>query len=171
MSKLPIEKLDRSRAYGEVSGENEHKIYYAQGALGIQSWPYDAHGDLIEGALNKEQRAKLDEKRKQRKLNEEAAAKAPKVKEEVEETAADEEVDAAAKKKSDDDSEINLEMWLKGEAKYTPLQLQGAVKQRYHVNKPHKQAIALFLVEEKKLIPRSLVHPSVLPPLKAEDAA
>src|SRR5215510_12096795 len=67
----PVEKLDRSRNYGTVHGDVPNNMKFTQRAMGLEDWPYDAHGDLIVDALTAAQRAKLDEKRTQ-------VAKAPK---------------------------------------------------------------------------------------------
>lgn len=158
--KLPVEKLDTSRPYGEVYGDTTHNQAFAQRALGINSWPYDAQGDLIEAALNDEQKKKLKERR-------DHAAKQPVEVEIKDEQPADQlddnEKDGTEQAKEPEDDEVNLTMWLKGDARYKPFEIQNAVKKRYGANKPKLSDAALFLVEEKHLVPRALVHPSILP--------
>ncbi len=159
--RLPVEKLDKSRTHAEVFGPTQHSIAFAQRAMGVEGWPYDAHGDLIEAALNDHQREVLAKRREQ-------AAKNPKppVPEQVEaidEDIVDEEVTESKEPADDPTEDINLVQWLKAEVRYRPLDVQNAVKKRYGVNKPSTQAIALYLVEEKKLLPRQQVHSSILP--------
>lgn len=157
---LPIERLDRSRPFGEVYGDADHNVKFTQKSLGIESWPYDAHGELIEAALDKKQRDKLAERR--------AAFKPVPIEETIEDTVEElHEEDlaaaaAAAAARSAEFDEINFEMWLRGEVKYRPNDLQKAAQQRYGVNKPQMRELARYLVEEQKLVPRKLVHKSVL---------
>lgn len=161
---LPVEKLDTSRPHGQVYGENAHNIAYEQKALGLPSWPYDAHGVLIEAALTEAQTAKLKERRAIA-AKQPAPTKALKfepVEDELEEgeKAGNEVVDEG-------DDEVNLVMWLKGEARYKPFEIQNAIKKRYGANKPKPVEAALYLVEEQKVLPRSLVAPSILPAVAA----
>jgi hypothetical protein len=157
---LPIEKLDTSRPYGSEHGE-QLECAFRQKSLGlVDLWPYDSHHNLIESLLTKEQKTKLTEKRE--------AAKNKPVEPEVESTE-DEllEPDAVAPKAPvyDETEEVNLVMWLKGEARYKSHELQKAMLQRYKVNKRDHREIARWLVEEAKVLPRAQVHPSILPPL------
>ncbi len=151
---LPLEKLDRSRPFGSVTGPTEHKIAYTQANQGIADWPYDAHGGLIEAALNDAQAAKLREKR--------AKAKAAPI-ETVDEV--DEEPDAPLPPPKPEDDAVNLTMWLTGEAKYKQFEITKAFKARYHIAKNDLKEIARYLVEDAKppLVARALVHPSILP--------
>lgn len=174
---LPVESLDRSRPHGQVYGETSHNIAFTQRALGLQGWPYDAHGKLIEGALNPEQKKKLKEKRDAAAAQAKADAKKPAAKASAAELPQDELEDhgerpaapAAVVQEENLHDEVNLVMWLKGEVRYKPFEIQNALKARYKVNKPQLQAAALYLVEEQKVLPRSQVHPSILPPLPKSD--
>ena len=156
--KLPVQRLDRSRAYGEVHGESGLQAY-AQRALNIEGWPYDAHGDLMEAALSVAQRDALA-KRRARRAAEIAASPA-----EAENAPIDEEVVEEEHEHAQEDDEFNALMFLTREISYPARVVQTALKKRYFVNKPSIQAAALYLVEEKKILPRAQVHPSILPPL------
>lgn len=159
---LPIERLDTSRPYGSVHGEQLH-CAFEQKSLGLTDlWPYDSHHNLIEAILTDEQKKKLADKR-------EAAANKPV---EVESASTEDDMlepDAVAPKTPvyDETEEINLVMWLKGEAKYKNHELQRALLRRHSVNKRDTREIARYLVEEKQVLPRAQVHPSILPPLPA----
>lgn len=163
MSKLSVEKLDRSRPFGQVYGDTEHKIHFTQRAMGIEAWPYDAHGVLIEDALNEAQSEKLAERRA--KAAQSAAQPEPPAPEPEED-----EPDAPLPPKTDEGEEVNLEMWLRGEIRYKPHELQREGKRRFGVNKPKPRDLALFLIEDPKgpkLVPRGEVSREILPPLDA----
>jgi len=160
---LPIERLDRSRPHGSVHGERTNGIAFTQRALGIEDWPYSAQGELIETLLSKTQRDKLAEKRDAAE-NGSAPSTAPVTE------APEEEIEPDAPKPVVDDEDVNLEMWLRGEASYKWSKVQKAILRRFSANKPEKRQAALYLVEEKKLLPRAQVHTSILPPAPAEAA-
>jgi hypothetical protein len=161
--RVAVETLDRSRAFGQVCGETAHNIAFTQRWGGIQGWPYDAHGKLIEPALTAEQREKLAERRARAvKTAQEEASQPPAPDEDLPEP------DAPAPKE-DATEEVNFVMWLKGEARYKPHELFTAAKARYGVNKHKLEHLALYLVEEKRLVARKEVHPSILPPLEEQE--
>src|SRR4051794_35394857 len=108
---LPIEKLDTSRPFGSEHGE-KLDCAFRQKSLGLADLsPYDSHHNLIESVLTKQQKAKRAEKRE--------AAKNKPAEPEVESTE-DEmlEPDAVAPRTPvfDESEEVNLVLWLKGEA-------------------------------------------------------
>lgn len=167
MKTLPVEKLDTSRPHGVVYGENTGNIHYEQKALGIQSWPYDAHGNLVHAALTEQQKKKLQERRD---LAAKMAKDAPKeAAVAVPATPITEDLEDGERSGTDpvvpEDDEINLLMWLKGEVRYKPFEVQAALKKRYGANIPRLQDAALYLVEKQNLLPRAQVHASVLPAL------
>lgn len=150
MPKLSIETLDKSRPHGYVTGDTQHNIAFTQRAWGVEAWPYDGEGKLIEDALNTKQREVLTERR-----NRVAAPQAaqPVEPDEPEEDAP---VDAS---EPEDDGEVNLVAWLKGEVRYKPHEVQAVAKKRYGINKRVGE-IARFLVEDKHLVRRDEVHAS-----------
>lgn len=147
MQKLPIERLDTSRPYGFVSGETGLNIAFEQ-----DGWPYDAHGDLIEAGLHGVQLQVLAEKR-QRAAAKLAAqqAKAGAVAADEDDEDKDADPTQAQTTVGNGEDDINLIMWLKGEARYKPHEIQAALKKRYGVNKPRPRDAALYLVEEQRL--------------------
>ena len=157
---LPVDRLDRSRTFGTVYGPDEKKVRFRQSCMGLPDWPYDINGKLMENALDEQQRAKLKDKRA-------AAAKAPPV-------VLTEEDDAPLEappepKIPEDEGLVNLELWLRGQAKYRFADVQKALRDRKHVDKMTKASLALYLIEELKLVPRDEVDPSILPPRPAAD--
>jgi hypothetical protein len=166
-NRLPIQVLDRSRAYGDVYGETQHQVKYTQNAKRIEGWPYDVHENLVEEALNDKQRDALAAMRKAAGITEADIAEAKKAAEEpAEEPAAadaDDENYVEPDAKTKDDDGINLTLWLQGEQRVKPTDIQKVLKTRFGVNKPGTQAQALYLVEEQKLLARDQVHPSILP--------
>lgn len=155
--KLPMEMLDRSRAFGYVQGDTAHNIKFEQ-----RGWPYDAHGHLIESALTPAQKATLADKRERavkRAVEQPVQAEALLDEEEIEDIV-DKKV---AEEDPDSDDDVNLEAWLKGEQKYPAHELQAALKKRFGVNKARLADIALYLVEDKKLVPPGLVAKGLLP--------
>ena len=164
-AKLPFERLDRSRAFGTVIGPTEpHKIAYSQVNFGLEFWPYDAHENLIEAALQPEQKKLLDDKR---------AAKAKTPEPEIEDEPQAVVETAPPPPPPDEHEDINLSMWLRGQIRYRPNEVQKAVRARYHVNKNTNRDLAMFLVEEPNgphLIPRGEVSEKLLPrPAMVED--
>jgi hypothetical protein len=58
-------------------------------------------------------------------------------------------------------------MWLKGEIRYSAVELMKAAKARYGVNKHRLVDLATYLVEEQKLVARNEVAPTILPKANA----
>jgi hypothetical protein len=178
--KLAIETLDRSRPFGEVCGQTDHNIAFAQKGLGIESWPYDHQGKLIEAALNDAQRAKLAQKRAAAETRAQAqqavavAEQAPAqtvgtqalAAAQADEEPDDDEIEDIGEKpveeKADDD-EVNLVTWLKTGTGYKAFEIQRAIKARYGANKPGFAQAALFLVDDKKLLPWAEVAENLRP--------
>lgn len=185
---LPIERLDRSRAYATVHGEDPYAQAFAQNGLGLEGWPYDAAGVLIEVALSPAQRSRLGERRemKRRRLADEnlkpATTKAtplPTTVEELQkalrETQAklDASVNADVEEGGDDEDGTNLKApsddihlleWLNGNEVYKAFEIQKTIKERFGANKPSFAAAAKFLVEEKNLTTWDKVRPDLRPP-------
>ena len=147
------ERLDRSRAYGEVHGESGLQAY-AQRALTSKAGLRCARRPDEEAALSVAQRDALA-KRRARRAAEIAASPA-----EAENAPIDEEVVEEEHEHAQEDDEFNALMFLTREISYPALSWT-VLKKRYFVNKPSIQAAALYLVEEKKILPRAQVHPSM----------
>lgn len=156
MSKLSFEMLDKSRAYAYVAGDAEYNIAFTQKAIGIEGWPYDVNGNLIEPALNEKQVDALTERRARAAQNAKAAAPAA---EPVTSSEGDEVSDAEG---DADAGEVNLIAWVTGNAEYPPYKIRKAAKARYHINKSLDQ-IALHMVEVAKDVTRDQVDPRILP--------
>lgn len=152
MTKAAFETLDRSREFSQVFGETPHNIAFYQ-----KGFPYDAHGKLIVDALTADQVKVLEARRAKAAKAAEAAPPDDEPEAPAAEVVDDEEEDTA------DDDGVNLVAWLKGEVRYRPHELQNAVKARYGVNKPRPRDIAIYLVEEQKLVPPAEVSTNVLP--------
>jgi hypothetical protein len=179
MTKLTIETLDKSRPHGSVHGEHPHNVSFTQKAIGIEAWPYDHKGRLVEVALNEKQAQVLADRRAKAKVAAEAAAEAAeKAKAEGKSSPTDdlsddeiareeaELVQAADNEVKEDEpveDEVNLVLWLKGEVRYRPREIQDALKKRYGANKPRMVDAAIYLVDEQQLLPREQVSAKVLP--------
>lgn len=158
MTKLSFETLDKSRAHGYVAGDAEHNIAFTQRAIGIEGWPYDVNGNLIEAALNEQQANALAERRAR------AAQNANPDPAHTESGDGSQAGNGEHEGSGDgDDSEVNLIAWVTGNADYPPYKVRKAAKARYHINKSLDQ-IALHMVEVAKDVTRDQVDPRILPP-------
>lgn len=117
-------RLDKTRPHGTVHGE--HGASYEQ-----DGFLFNHEGHLIEELLTPELRDKLAAMAKK------AAAKAPA-----------EEGDGDDDGKGIDPDAINLELWLRGEAKYNFDAVRKEVKRRFGVWKTGKADVVEVLVEE-----------------------
>jgi hypothetical protein len=164
-------RLDRSRPFQTIHGDRtqgdpHYNVHFFQGNL-----PFDAQGALVppdpdrakpwvskdsEGKpitcypLYNEQMTKVLEA----KLKRAAAVKA---KDEVD----DEEEDASEKLVNLAD-EVNLEAWLRGQAKYEPHLIYAACKQRYHRSFTRLREVVEELVYDLKLVPEAEVSTDIL---------
>jgi hypothetical protein len=136
-------KLDRSKPFSTSHGDGVIAPYW-QGGL-----PFDLEDNLIEGILTEAQKADLAKKAARRKAKPEQEAV--------------EEPEAPVNVNDENVEGVNLSLWLRGKEKYLPAHIRKAVKERYGVNKSNLVELAEFLVEQK-VVPRSEVHPSILPP-------
>lgn len=141
-------RLDRSRAHGTIHGErapgDKHQLaYFTQDGI-----HFDAHGLHIDDLIEDDKIRALVE----RKLKKQSGA-----------AKADED-DAGGSGDADDDpapagaglpasSDINLESWLRGEAKYPWFQITKTVRERYSQNITKQIDMIQFLIEDEKVIP------------------
>lgn len=160
---IPVDTLDRSRAFATVHGEDTDGQAYAQRALGLEGWPYDHEGKLMFDKLNAKQIAKYEQKQKEAEERAEAAKNAPVEPENYE----DEQEDAVERVKpvsqDDPNEDVNLVQWLTGQQNYKPFEIQTAIKSRFGANKPNMKEAARYLIEEQKLVPWERVKQSLRP--------
>lgn len=71
-------------------------------------------------------------------------------------------------KSSGSDGDVNLEAWLRGEAKYDWFKITKTARDRYQVNKTKQTDMVEFLVNEIKLVPKDQLHPDLLALLPPE---
>lgn len=167
MTTLATIRLDRSRPVAEVHGDRMsddplYRVAYYQGGL-----PFDASGLLVPddgstapklglGLDGKEVRYPPlynDEMRKlvAKRLRKVAAPAAAPVETESEGVQIEDDEDAPAS------DEINLEMWLRGEARYQPFQIFAECKKRFNRVHTSLRSVVDDLVLDEKLVPESEV--------------
>jgi hypothetical protein len=140
--------LDRSKPHGKVHGLIEDGVHYHQDGL-----PFDAHGVLVGRGLTEAQRAKAE------RLAKRAARLAPR-----EDTS-----DGAGGAAPDDDGDtaeagdVNLEAWLKGDAKYLFDAVRGAIRTRYSRDVKSIGDAVEFLVLEESLVSVEKVSKRLMP--------
>lgn len=144
-------RLDKSRAYSTIHGErtpgDPHQLaFYCQEGI-----HFDAQGLHIEHLLDEKTLA-LVEKRLKRQ-----AKAAPK-------DDADEPEEGDGEPASDKDSgagEVNLELWLRGEAKYPWFAITKTVRDRYHQNISKQSDMVAFLVLDEKVVEVDQLDPQL----------
>ena len=164
---IAVDTLDRSRPYATVHGEETNGKAFSQRAIGIESWPYDHDGKLIEELLTSQQKAKREQKIKEAIERAVEARNAP-----PEPDVADDEGEDKVerlKPQEDPNEEVNLVQWLKGDVRYKPFEVQSAIKARFGANKPNMKEAARYLVEEQKLVSWSEVASMFRPPKLSDE--
>jgi hypothetical protein len=136
-------RLDRSRYHSSVHGEFQSTTHYWQDGL-----PFDALGHLVTDECSPEQLAKAD-------------AKAPRVQMS--------DVGCQRSEASDPSSdichptsEVNLELWAKGEARYLPGEVFAAIRERYNKSVTTFADAIEFLVNDVKLVTKEQASAKLL---------
>jgi len=129
-------RLDRSRYHASEHGEFNNPIRFWQDGL-----PFDALGQLCVAHLNDAQRAAADAKAPRRQMSDDR----------------DQRSDSDIRPLTSDisGSEVNLELWAKGEVRYPPFKVFAAIRERYSKSVSTFADAIEFLVNEAKLIPAS----------------
>jgi hypothetical protein len=145
--------LDRSKPFGKVHGTiGPGEPHYHQDGL-----PFDAHGNLLAAGLTADQ-VTLAERKARR-----AKRRAPR-EERAEGAAA-----VAAGELDDEDvadsdpGDVNLEAWLRGDAKYLFDAVRTAIRARYTRDCKSIGDAVEFLVFEENLVDRKTVSQMLLP--------
>jgi hypothetical protein len=138
-------RLDRSRYFSTIHGEFENAIRHWQDGL-----PFDAHGQLCAEHCSAEQLAKADMKAPKRPTDDRGRTR-----------------DKASDPSSvlcppSSDSEVNLELWAKGAARYPPFKVFAAIRERYSRSVSTFADAIEFLVNDAKLIPASQASKKLL---------
>lgn len=157
-------RLDKSRPFSTIHGErppgdrHQNAHSYQDGIF------FDAHGLHIDDLIDDEETRSLVDRRLKRQ-----AKAAPK-----------EEVGADAGGSDDDETgdpasnegagsqgaDVNLEAWLRGEAKYPWFSITKTVRERYHQNITKAVDMIEFLVEDEKIVPAAELAPEFSKVLK-----
>lgn len=152
-------RLDRSRVRSTIHGErapgDPHQFaFFLQDGI-----HFDAHGFHLEELLDDKTRA-LVEKRLKRQTK-----AAPK--EEDAGDGDDGDADPDSKQGSGSDpGDVNLEAWLRGEAKYQWFSVTKVMRERYHQNMSKQVDVIEWLVYDQKIIQESELDPELLALLK-----
>jgi len=140
--------LDRSRPHGTVHGVIDDGVHFHQEGL-----PFDAHGRLVAARLTDEQRAKAE------RLARKSARLAPRDLPGGAGGAAE----PGDEEQAADCGDVNLDAWLRGEAKYLYDAVRSAIRGRYQRDCPSIGDAVEFLVFEVQLVDRKLVAKRLLP--------
>ena len=150
-------KLDRSLPFATVHGDRppgdlHQAVEYFQHGL-----PFNAQGNLVQSLVDADpdlqKRAEALGKRK---------AKADAVIAALGDDEADVQITPTSSHAGDD---VNLEAWLRKEAKYQWFAISSAIHKRYSVRVTNQEEAVRLLVCDEKLLPAEAVHPSLRPAL------
>jgi hypothetical protein len=154
-------RMDRSKAFATVNGERapndpHAKVYFFQDGL-----PFDAHGNYVDGLVTEPKLLALAE----RKLKKLAKASAPKdpaaIAGEPDGLPGDQGDDDDGDESDEDrgpspsdpqDGDLNLQLWLMGQAQYQWFSVAAAISKRYGKRITSVTDAVLFLVGEEKLV-------------------
>lgn len=171
MAAAPQISLDKSKPYSEVRGERtvddpHYRVHFMQGrkvGTKLVLLPFDAQGNLVpdDGKTEPYQGINVEAKpvvhrplydNDMRKLVE-------RLKKRMAEAMPDEEEgdDEVVGDAGDPEDDVNLEAWLKGEARYTPQLLRAAARKRYHILFPDERELVRGLVLDTHLVPEDQV--------------
>lgn len=147
-------RLDRSRNFATVHGErrpgDKHQmVHFIQDGI-----HFDAGGLHLDDLVEDEQVRSLVDRRlkKQGKTAPKGADK-----------------DDLPPDNGGGPSEVNLEAWLRGEARYQWFSITKIVRERFSINITNQADMVEFLVNEKKLVPVDQVDPDLAALLKSTD--
>lgn len=154
-------QIDRGRYHSTVHGERTPDDPHVDVHFYQDGIPFDAHGNHVDGLLDEKNdkggkiRALLE-----RRLQKQAKAMAPRSAEEGE--GDDDDIDVAGGGAAGDTaSDVNLEMWLRGQAQYEFFKVKKAVRDRFHQNFSSAASIVEHLVLEEKIIAVSELAPNL----------
>lgn len=165
----PVIRLDKSKAFSECRGERtpddpHYKVHFWQGGMFNKRMvllPFDAQGILVPDDGKKEPYAGLNVDSKPIEyrplydqfmrdlvaLKLKKSASAAKGDDQTETDGGDGEPAETV-----NDNDVNLESWLRGEARYAPHQVRAAVKERFHRSIQKISDIVVDLVLDEKLV-------------------
>lgn len=153
----PRLRLDRSRPHSTIHGErapgDPHQFaFFCQDGI-----HYDAHGLHLDHLIADDKTRQLVERRLKRQV------KAASREEEPSEDGADAAPDPS---EASDASFVNIEAWLRGDAKYQWFAVTKAVRERFHQNITKLKDMVEFLVEDEKIIAEADLDPDFAALLK-----
>jgi hypothetical protein len=157
-SEKPRLRMDRSKPFAQIRGQRHPGDPFATAHFQQDGIHYDAHGLHLEHLLDDEAKL-LVERRLKRQLK-----SAPK-KTGAGEGSNDGDPDGDTSGSSDD---VNLEAWLRGDAKYEWFKVTAAVRERYQKNLSKQIDVVDFLVNEEKVVSPEDLDPALADLLKQQ---
>jgi hypothetical protein len=140
--------LDRNRVYGEIHGEHEHGAKFDQ-----DGFFFDAHGGLIEEAMDDRARDRLEQLQAQDAAIEEARKAFRQIMPDADEATVSKIITAENLKKADAaDEEIDLEAWGSGRKKYLFTKVAQKIRAEYSQS-PANAGQAREILAEHGIIP------------------
>jgi hypothetical protein len=136
-------RLDRSRYHSSIHGDFDNNVRFHQDGL-----PFDAHGELCTEHCSAAQLAKADAAASPRRMPDGGGQMS-------EGTDPTSDIRPPA-------SDVNLELWAKGEARYPPFKVFAAIRERYSKSVSTFADAIEFLVSDVKLIPQSAASKKLL---------
>jgi hypothetical protein len=143
--------LDRSRDYGTVHGDHEHGAHTVQ-----DGFFFDAQDNLIEGAMDEVQVARLAELRNQDAAIEQARAKFLELMPNADKATVDKLINVANLKPADPNAEeVDLAAWANGTKTYVFGRVTKRIRELYNISPANRLQCLEVLAENGVIAPRS----------------
>lgn len=149
-------RIDRSKPYATIHGERAPGDPHQHAQFSQDGIYYDASGFHIPELIADEKIAAMVEKRLARQMKA-ARNEAPSPDDE----AGSDDPDTTKTASDGGGTEVNLESWLRGEAKYQWFAITKTVRERYHQNLTKLVDVLEFLVFDEKVIPEDALAPEL----------
>lgn len=150
----PKLRLDRSRYFAEVHGQrvpgDKHQfVHFIQDGI-----HFDASGLHLDDLVEDDDTRALVDRRLKKQVKAAKGGEAG--------GGGGDNSDPGSKDSGSESGDVNLEAWLRGEARYDWFKITKAARDRYQVNKTKQADMVDCLVNEVKLVPRDQVAPDLL---------
>lgn len=156
-------RLDRSRYHATIHGERAPGDPHQQAHFKQDGIYFDSHGLHLDHLLDSKTRAVVENRLKKQGK----AAPGDDADGASENSGGDANTGGAGAASSG--AEVNLESWLRGEAKYDWFAITKAVRERYHANLTKQVDVIEFLVFDHKVVTEEQLAPDLRAKLKSQN--